>query len=65
MSDKVIEEREGLEEGLPTVTAPEGRLHRVATLLPLVSRAGWAGLAALGAPAGRPLSAGSLGLEEA
>lgn len=54
VSDEVVEEREGLEEGLPTVTAPEGRLPRVATLLPLASRAGCAGLAALGAPAGAP-----------
>lgn len=65
MSNEVVEEREGLEEGLPTVTAPEGRLRRMAALLPLASGAGWAGLAALGAPAGRSLSAGSLGLEEA
>ena len=60
----MVEEREGLQEGLPAVAALEGLLCGVGSLLLLASGAGWEGLA-LSASVWCRLSVGGLGLEEA
>lgn len=61
----MVEERKGLQEGLPAAAALEGLLCGMASLLLLARGGGWEGPPALGAPAWIPLSVGGLGLEEA